>query len=231
MHAPGPMDVAEIRRQFIDYFVGKGHTPVPSSSLVPANDPTLLFVNSGMVQFKDVFLGVDHAGVDEQQRRVVGRDERARRHVRVAPAGEVVDELAADIGNVHGCGRARRGTRAGGAKRGAKSKACIVTRAAGNGVAAVRPDAESSRAAGGRPAACASAAWPRRATHAMAPRRSLVHWPRARPSTRMPGELPMAGGLCAAARLAVTAALILAFGGAFAADPAKRLRVAINDID
>ena len=53
------MDVAEIRRQFVDYFAGRGHTHVPSSSLVPANDPTLLFVNSGMVQFKDVFLGVD----------------------------------------------------------------------------------------------------------------------------------------------------------------------------
>jgi alanyl-tRNA synthetase len=53
------MTVNEIRRQFIDYFVSKGHTHVPSSSLVPANDPTLLFVNSGMVQFKDVFLGAD----------------------------------------------------------------------------------------------------------------------------------------------------------------------------
>jgi len=53
------MQVADIRRRFIDYFVGKGHTHVPSSSLVPANDPTLLFVNSGMVQFKDVFLGTD----------------------------------------------------------------------------------------------------------------------------------------------------------------------------
>ncbi len=53
------MQVADIRRQFIDYFVSKGHTHVPSSSLVPASDPTLLFVNSGMVQFKDVFLGVD----------------------------------------------------------------------------------------------------------------------------------------------------------------------------
>ncbi|MCC7327318.1 MAG: alanine--tRNA ligase [Burkholderiales bacterium] len=53
------MQVADIRRQFIDYFVANGHTQVPSSSLVPANDPTLLFVNSGMVQFKDVFLGVD----------------------------------------------------------------------------------------------------------------------------------------------------------------------------
>ena len=47
----------EIRSSFLDYFKSKGHTIVPSSSLVPANDPTLLFVNSGMVQFKDVFLG------------------------------------------------------------------------------------------------------------------------------------------------------------------------------
>jgi alanyl-tRNA synthetase len=47
----------EIRSGFLEYFRSKGHTIVPSSSLVPANDPTLLFVNSGMVQFKDVFLG------------------------------------------------------------------------------------------------------------------------------------------------------------------------------
>ena len=53
------MDVASIRRQFIDYFVSKGHTHVPTSPLVPANDPTLLFTNAGMVQFKDVFLGYD----------------------------------------------------------------------------------------------------------------------------------------------------------------------------
>jgi len=53
------MQVADIRRQFLEYFVANGHTLVPSSSLVPANDPTLLFVNSGMVQFKDVFLGAD----------------------------------------------------------------------------------------------------------------------------------------------------------------------------
>ena len=53
------MTVNEIRRRFIDYFVGKGHAHVPSSSLVPANDPTLLFTNSGMVQFKDVFLGLE----------------------------------------------------------------------------------------------------------------------------------------------------------------------------
>ena len=53
------MKVADIRRRFIEYFVSNGHTHVPSSSLVPANDPTLLFVNSGMVQFKDVFTGVE----------------------------------------------------------------------------------------------------------------------------------------------------------------------------
>ena len=51
------MKAAEIRRRFVDYFVSKGHTHVASSSLVPGNDPTLLFTNSGMVQFKDVFLG------------------------------------------------------------------------------------------------------------------------------------------------------------------------------
>ena len=47
----------EIRSSFLEYFRSKGHAVVPSSSLVPAADPTLLFVNSGMVQFKDVFLG------------------------------------------------------------------------------------------------------------------------------------------------------------------------------
>ena len=47
----------ELRRSFLDYFQDKGHEQVPSSPLVPANDPTLLFTNAGMVQFKDVFLG------------------------------------------------------------------------------------------------------------------------------------------------------------------------------
>jgi alanyl-tRNA synthetase len=51
------MKSSEIRAGFLEYFRSKGHTVVPSSPLVPANDPTLLFVNSGMVQFKDVFLG------------------------------------------------------------------------------------------------------------------------------------------------------------------------------
>ena len=51
--------VADIRSIFLDFFASKGHTVVASSPLVPGNDPTLMFTNSGMVQFKDVFLGTD----------------------------------------------------------------------------------------------------------------------------------------------------------------------------
>ncbi|MGB7551438.1 MAG: alanine--tRNA ligase, partial [Chromatiaceae bacterium] len=50
---------AELRASFLDFFAAHGHQVVPSSPLVPANDPTLLFTNAGMVQFKDVFLGRD----------------------------------------------------------------------------------------------------------------------------------------------------------------------------
>lgn len=53
------LSAAEIRRMYLEFFERNGHTIVPSSSLIPGNDPTLLFSNSGMVQFKDVFLGAE----------------------------------------------------------------------------------------------------------------------------------------------------------------------------
>ena len=64
----------ELRRTFLDYFRERGHEVVPSSPLVPGNDPTLLFTNSGMVQFKDVFLGAE--------RRAYSRATTAQRCVR-----------------------------------------------------------------------------------------------------------------------------------------------------
>ena len=57
-HIP-PLPADEIRRRFVEFFVERGHTAVPSASLVPAGDQTLLFTNSGMVQFKEVFTGAE----------------------------------------------------------------------------------------------------------------------------------------------------------------------------
>jgi alanyl-tRNA synthetase len=59
MTQPTQMSAADVRRAFLEYFSRAGHSVVASSSLVPGNDPTLLFTNAGMVQFKDVFLGKD----------------------------------------------------------------------------------------------------------------------------------------------------------------------------
>jgi alanyl-tRNA synthetase len=57
LNKPSYMSAADVRRAFLEFFREHGHAVVPSSSLVPGNDPTLLFTNAGMVQFKDVFLG------------------------------------------------------------------------------------------------------------------------------------------------------------------------------
>ena len=56
------METQQLRKIFTEFFVAKGHTPVPSASLVPHNDPTLLFTNAGMVPFKNVFLGQEDRG-------------------------------------------------------------------------------------------------------------------------------------------------------------------------
>jgi len=56
---PGAMSVADMHKTFLDFFASKGHAAVSSSSLVPGNEPTLLFTNSGMLLFKGVFLGAD----------------------------------------------------------------------------------------------------------------------------------------------------------------------------
>jgi alanyl-tRNA synthetase len=79
------MTSAEVRKTFLDFFEEMEHTQVPSSSLVPANDPTLLFANSGMVQFKDTFLGLE--------KRPYKRATTAQKSLRVAGKHNDVEEV------------------------------------------------------------------------------------------------------------------------------------------
>ena len=79
---------AQIRQGFIDFFVEQGHTFVPSSSLVPGGDQTLLFTNAGMVQFKDVFLGTD--------KRPYRRATNSQKCMRVAGKHNDLDDVGRD---------------------------------------------------------------------------------------------------------------------------------------
>jgi alanyl-tRNA synthetase len=79
---------AQIRQSFIDFFVEKGHTFVPSSSLIPGGDATLLFTNAGMVQFKDVFLGTD--------RRPYSRAANSQKCLRVAGKHNDLEDVGQD---------------------------------------------------------------------------------------------------------------------------------------
>jgi alanyl-tRNA synthetase len=81
----------EIRQTFIDFFVEHGHTVVPSASLVPGGDQTLLFTNAGMVQFKDVFLGID--------KRSYKRATDSQKCMRVAGKHNDLDDVGRD--NIH----------------------------------------------------------------------------------------------------------------------------------
>jgi alanyl-tRNA synthetase len=79
---------AQIRQSFIDFFIERGHTFVPSSSLVPGGDQTLLFTNAGMVQFKDVFLGTD--------KRPYTRAANSQKCMRVAGKHNDLDDVGRD---------------------------------------------------------------------------------------------------------------------------------------
>jgi len=87
MKIPG----SKIRQDFIDFFVARGHTFVPSSSVVPGGDQTLLFTNAGMVQFKDIFLGID--------KRPYSRAVNSQKCMRVAGKHNDLDDVGRD--NTH----------------------------------------------------------------------------------------------------------------------------------
>ena len=88
MDIPPHLTGNAIRKTFIDFFVQRGHTFVPSSSLVPGGDSTLLFTNSGMVQFKDVFLGTD--------KRPYTRAANSQKCMRVAGKHNDLDDVGRD---------------------------------------------------------------------------------------------------------------------------------------
>ena len=68
--------LSDVRSGFLDFFAERGHAVVPSSPLVPRNDPTLLFTNAGMVQFKNVFTGAEKRPYSPRH---LGAEMRARR--------------------------------------------------------------------------------------------------------------------------------------------------------
>ena len=82
------MTVADIRKTFVDFFENKGHTAVPSAPMVVKNDPTLMFINAGMNQFKDYFLG----NTEPKNRRVVN----SQKCLRVSGKHNDLDEVGVD---------------------------------------------------------------------------------------------------------------------------------------
>ena len=86
------MTGSNVRQKFLDYFSARGHRVVRSSSLVPANDPTLLFTNAGMNQFKDTFTGVE--------KRDYSRAATSQKCVRAG--GKKVEKKLSDFVTCHG---------------------------------------------------------------------------------------------------------------------------------
>ena len=81
------MKSAEIRQKFLDFFESKGHTIVPSAPMVIKDDPTLMFTNAGMNQFKDIILG----NINPKHRRVADSQRSGRGRTRYIPSYDVRD--------------------------------------------------------------------------------------------------------------------------------------------